>query len=216
MSGGAGMEPLNRRSYENQGADGGQRRKNRLFAPVTMKMIADAQPGTDDACEIDGESIQDIIVVGRVIQRLEEPMRTIFEINDNTGTFKVIFYLKEENQIPAPLKNFNYEQFAYVKVLGTIRVFKEEKAIVGTHIKRIEKFDELTNHLLQVFVANQIRKKGVLTSQDMKSGDQHKQQQMGGNAVGEENKAIVYNVIKTLSEKSNFAHKNDIFSMLRG
>ena len=29
----------------------------------------------------------------------------------------------------------------YVKVYGTIRVFKEEKAIVGTHIKRIEKFE---------------------------------------------------------------------------
>lgn len=36
----------------------------------------------------------------------------------------------------------------YVKVYGTIRVFKEEKAIVGTHIKRVDKFDEVTNHLL--------------------------------------------------------------------
>jgi len=52
----------------------------------------------------------------------------------------------------------------YVKVYGTIRVFKEEKAIVGTHIKKIEKFDEVTNHLLQVFVAHCIRKKGVLSS----------------------------------------------------
>ena len=45
----------------------------------------------------------------------------------------------------------------YVKVYGTIRVFKEEKAIVGTHIKKIDKFDEVTNHLLQVFVAHCIR-----------------------------------------------------------
>ena len=52
----------------------------------------------------------------------------------------------------------------YVKVYGTIRVFKEEKAIVGTHIKKIEKFDEVTNHLLQVYVAHCIRKKGVLSS----------------------------------------------------
>lgn len=52
----------------------------------------------------------------------------------------------------------------YVKVYGTIRVFKEEKAIVGTHIKKIDKMDEVTNHLLQVFVAHCIRKKGVLSS----------------------------------------------------
>jgi len=58
-------------------------------------------------------------------------------------------------------------KYMYVKVYGTIRVFKEEKAIVGTHIKKIEKFDEVTNHLLQVFVAHCIRKKGVLTNRDL-------------------------------------------------
>ncbi len=50
---------------------------------------------------------------------------------------------------------------------GTIRVFKEEKAIVGTHIKRVDKFDEVTNHLLQVFVAHCIRKKGVLSNREL-------------------------------------------------
>ena len=63
----------------------------------------------------------------------------------------------------------------YVKVYGTIRVFKEEKAIVGTHIKKIEKMDEVTNHLLQVFVAHCIRKKGVLTNRDL-----HQQQAAQG------------------------------------
>jgi DNA/RNA endonuclease YhcR with UshA esterase domain len=75
-------------------------------------------------------------------------MRTLFEINDNTGTFKVIFYQKGEHEVPTALKNFTYEEKMYVKVYGTIRVFKEEKAIVGTHIKKVEKFDEVTNHML--------------------------------------------------------------------
>jgi len=84
------------------------RRKNRVFAPVTMKMIHEASPRPDDVCEIEGEPINDIIIVGRVIQRTEEPMRTLFEINDNTGTFKVIFYQKGENEVPIALKNFQY------------------------------------------------------------------------------------------------------------
>lgn len=58
----------------------------------------------------------------------------------------------------------------YVKVYGTIRVFNKEKAIVGTHIKKIERFDDVTNHLLQVFVAHCIRKKGVLTNRDLHGG----------------------------------------------
>jgi hypothetical protein len=36
------------------------RRKNRIFAPVTMKMIQDASPRPDDVCEIDGEAINDV------------------------------------------------------------------------------------------------------------------------------------------------------------
>lgn len=51
----------------------------------------------------------------------------------------------------------------YAKIFGTIRAYKEEKGIVGTHIKKLDKFDEMTNHFLQVFVANQMRVKGVLS-----------------------------------------------------
>lgn len=36
----------------------------------------------------------------------------------------------------------------YAKVFGTIRYYKEEKGIVGTHIKKVEKFDEVVNHFL--------------------------------------------------------------------
>ncbi len=118
-------------------------------------------------CEFDGEPINDVIVVGRVLRRLEEPMRTQFEVNDNTHSYYVLFYHKGENQIPTALRSFHYEQFAYVKIYGNIRVFKDEKAIVGSHIKRIERFDELSNHFLSIFVANCIRKKGVLKSKEI-------------------------------------------------
>jgi len=111
-------------------------------------------------------------------------MRTSFEINDNTGTFKVIFYQKGENEVPIALKNFDYQKLMYVKVYGTIRVFKEEKAIVGTHIKKIEKMDEVTNHLLQVFVAHCIRKKGVLTNRDLHQQQQAQGQRQSGAALG--------------------------------
>ena len=50
-----------------------------------------------------------IIIVGRVTNKIEEAMRTSFEINDNTGTFKVIFYQKGENEVPIALKNFDYQ-----------------------------------------------------------------------------------------------------------
>ena len=48
-----------------------------------------------------------IIIVGRVIDKKEESMRTTFEINDNTGNFKVIFYQKGDSELPLALANFN-------------------------------------------------------------------------------------------------------------
>jgi hypothetical protein len=117
--------------------DNGQK-KSKVFTPVTVRMIMNSLPRPDDICEFEGDPISDIILCGRLLRRIEEPMRTQFEINDNTGTFYVLFYHKGENQVPTALRNFNYDQFCYVKIYGTIRVFKEEKAIVGTHIKRIE------------------------------------------------------------------------------
>lgn len=43
-----------------QGDFGGQRRKNRVFAPVTLKMIQEASPKPDDVCEIDGDQINEV------------------------------------------------------------------------------------------------------------------------------------------------------------
>ena len=54
---------------------------------MTMKMINDSQPGADDTLEIDGDTINDIIVVGRLIEQKKEAMRTTFGSNDNTGFF---------------------------------------------------------------------------------------------------------------------------------
>lgn len=86
-------------------------------------------------------------------------MQTQLEVQDSTyGPFKIIFYMKEVGQVPVALKDFEYQKGAYVKVFGTVRVFKEDKAIVGTYIKRITDFKEVTNHYLNAFVTSQIRK----------------------------------------------------------
>jgi len=44
-----------------------------------------------------------IIIVGRVIRRHDENMRVTFDINDNTGCSKIVFYQKGENEVPVAL-----------------------------------------------------------------------------------------------------------------
>jgi hypothetical protein len=95
-------------------------------------------------------------------------MRTIFVVDDTTCSNKVIFYQKGENEVPTALKDFNSRENIYVRVYGSVRVFKEERAIVGTKIMEITKHDEIPNHFLQVFVGHNIRTKGVLSPADIK------------------------------------------------
>lgn len=65
------------------------------------------------------------------------------------------------------LKNLKYQQSMYAKIYGNIRVFKDQKVIIGTHIKRIENHDEVTNHFLTVFTSMQIRKFGPIKPKDL-------------------------------------------------
>jgi len=144
-----------------------QMRRSKVFTPVTLRMVYMAQPRPDDVCEFDGDPISDVILVGRLLRLIEEPMRTQFEINDTTGSYHVLFYHKSENQVPTALRTFDYERFSYVKLFGNIRVFKDDRVIIGTYIKRVDKLEEITNHFLSVFVAHQIRKKGVLKAREL-------------------------------------------------
>ena len=83
----------------------------------------------------------------------EETMRTIYELNDNTASHKVIFYRKGDTEIPKALKDFEYKENTWVKVRGSVRVFKEETAVIGNFISQIVQHDEITNHFLQIFLA---------------------------------------------------------------
>ena len=79
------------------------KKKSRMFHPVTVKMINESSPTPDDVFEIDGTSMNEVIICGRTISIDRQPMRTTIDINDNTGVFSVIFYNREENQTPAGL-----------------------------------------------------------------------------------------------------------------
>lgn len=116
-------------------------------------MIRMGQSTPDDQLEVDGMSIQNVIIFGRLVEQEVESMRTLFELNDGTHCQKVIFYKKGDAEVPKALQDFEYKENTWVKVMGTVRVFKEETAIVGNKIEQVVQHDEVTNHFLQIFVA---------------------------------------------------------------
>lgn len=54
-------------STANDNQMGQQKRKNRRFEPVSMLMINKAVPRPNDECEIEGELINDVSILGNTI-----------------------------------------------------------------------------------------------------------------------------------------------------
>lgn len=76
------------------------RRKFKIFAPVTIKMIEDCVPGPNDVCEIDGENINEVSILGRVTLMEKENMRHLIGLEDSTGHTMVTFYQKGDHNVP--------------------------------------------------------------------------------------------------------------------
>ena len=128
-------------------------------------------------------------------------MRIVYELSDNTETFKIIFYKKGENEASKALKDIDIQMNEWVKVMGTVRVFKEQTAIVGNQVTAITDHNEITNHFLQVFVAHNVRKKGVLSQDQLRDG---RQQKGAGPAQ------VQASGIDLLSMMSNLMKRNDM------
>ena len=143
-----------------------EKKKQKMFTPVTLKLFMEAKVDSEDNFNVDGQEINDIILVGRVYEKDDQPTRTSFVLNDNTGSMKVTFY-KGGSILPKYLEEFKFEEGCYVKIFGQAKNFKEVRQIIGVHLERLEDFNYITNHLLQVFISSCVRKKGVLSNQEI-------------------------------------------------
>ena len=59
-SGGLGNKGGPQYSNDRNTGEQGQRRKQKVFTPVTIKMVMEAAPRPDDACEFDGDILNDV------------------------------------------------------------------------------------------------------------------------------------------------------------
>ena len=188
--------------------DDGEKKKTKYFVPVNIAMLLEAQTGEDDQFHIDGEAITDVILVGRVFDKEQSATKISYMLNDNTGCLKVNFYTKEETSVPKYLEEFLYEEDCYVKIFGNIRVFKDNKSVVGAHLKKITDHDAITNHKLQVLVSQEYRRKGPLNNQDLT------EQKKGDEMTEAELKDLIVEAAKKHAGDSNAISKDELFRKL--
>lgn len=94
---------------------------------------------------VGGKQLSRVIVVGRVHKKADATSNLQLLVEDGTGSMDCHLYIDEDDQ--TDVKN-KVQEGTYVKVIGTLRSFNEKRSVKANRVIPIEKFDEVTHHLL--------------------------------------------------------------------
>lgn len=111
-----------------------QNRERAGLIPITSLILKEAEVTKDDTVSYQGISLNDITIVGYVIDYKELESKVKMTLYDYTGSIEVNFYNKVENDTTGLNKFFYDGSRKPVQIFGTVKVFKNEKNIQGAKI----------------------------------------------------------------------------------
>lgn len=113
------------------------------LVPLTVKMLAKC--AMEKKREIDGLEFGRATIVARLEAIDPKTNKAIMTINDNTGAMKIVKISSEEDD--------ELEPNCYYEFILTIKEDKEELMVLCDKMSRVESFDQLQYHLLNVIGA---------------------------------------------------------------
>jgi len=140
-------------------------KKGMRVVPLTIKSILEASgERSDDIIEIDGTPVEHCIIVGRVFEITESPTgKTLFAVDDTTGKI-TIQLIKKDTGVPKSLQNISFQKNIYIRAMVSIRPFKGSKNYMCTKVQEVTDYNQVTYHMLNVFLARAQRTKGYLNN----------------------------------------------------
>ena len=112
-----------------------QNRERASIIPVTANILKEAEVTKDDSVTYQGIPINDITIVGYIIDYKELESKIKLKICDFTGSVEVYFFNKMNEQDTTGLNKFNYDGTKKpAQIFGTLKVYKNEKNIQGEKI----------------------------------------------------------------------------------
>ena len=113
--------------------------------PVTATILNQAEVTKDETVEYEGVPISDITAVGYIVDYKEMESKIKITIFDYTGTIEISFFNKLENLDSTGLNKLNYDGTTRipVQIFGTVKVYKNEKNILGAKIMAVKCSDVL-------------------------------------------------------------------------
>lgn len=116
------------------------------LSQVTISQLNSAvQSLSEDSFRVDRKELQQISFVGLIIRVQQTETVMVYEIDDGTGTIIVKYWL--EKDAPPPPR---WSEGSYVRVVGHLRSFSDERNVVADKLMDVPDMNELTYHQLEV------------------------------------------------------------------
>lgn len=129
---------------------GGQSMQTLL--PVTIRMLLNT--GSDEESKIDGQELGLITFIGRISSVEAQPTNVNYIIHDGTGLISVKMWVDSEENAYIKQKQAEWTSGTYVRVYGHLRKWQKKASVVSFRLQKIEDFNELTCHFLEVIAAH--------------------------------------------------------------
>eukprot|EP00904_Undaria_pinnatifida_P010329 jgi/Undpi1/6426/HiC_scaffold_20.g08907.m1 len=166
------------------GGSGGQKnRSKQSILPVNVKQVLESEMSNQDSgAKIDGVDVNQVKLVGCIVELEDASTNTEYTIEDTTGRLKVkIFHSDGEGQNDRSAeRRARNEVGTYVRVFGSVRSWKDDRHSVAYDMQPITDFNEVTMHALEIIYTHLFNTKGPLPGKSSVGGGAAVAQPMHG------------------------------------
>lgn len=154
---------------ESSPGGGKGRGKPQNTKPITSAQLQTLEDMGENTFKMDDKDIGMVCIVGEVMEVKEQPTSIMYMIDDRTGPWvKVQRWLEEQSSPIDPSERSACREGMYVRAVGNVKTFSNQKSITAFSVKPVEDFNEISKHLSQVMVAHLTAVKGAPVPQQFK------------------------------------------------
>ncbi|KAK9810493.1 hypothetical protein WJX72_011667 [[Myrmecia] bisecta] len=124
--------------------------QSQTLRAVTVKQLLEGTNNTgDDQYKVDGVELQNITLVGKLVDVKQFETNLTYILDDGTGKVEIKFWLDNDEGDQVQQRLQQYRVGMYVRAHGHVRSFQNQKSVVAFNLRAITDYNEVTYHLLQ-------------------------------------------------------------------
>ncbi|CAH7665909.1 hypothetical protein PPACK8108_LOCUS203 [Phakopsora pachyrhizi] len=131
---------------------GGNRRQEMTLRPMTIKQLLESEPSnTDSSLVIQDTEISNVSICGVVRDISRNPTTISLHVEDGTGGIEVRKWIDSSDGESEGLDLQNgIQEHDWIKIIGSPKVFNGKRHVSGLRLLKIEDFNQINYHFLDV------------------------------------------------------------------